>query len=59
MSEWKTGNPKKDGEYLVKYKAGHGPVKNDVDRFSVGYGKWYWHDGSVIKWAEIPEDTEE
>ena len=59
MSEWKTGNPKKDGEYLVKYKTGYGTVKNDVDCFSVGYGKWYWHDDSVIKWTEIPEDTEE
>lgn len=59
MSVWKTGKPEKDGEYIVKYKAGYGPVKNDVDRFSVEYGKWYWHDESVIKWTEIPEDKPE
>lgn len=59
MSAWKTGVPEKDGEYLVKYRTGYGAVKNDVDNYSVSYGKWYWHDETVVKWAEIPKDEEE
>lgn len=59
MSAWKTGTPTESGYYLVKYaRLGKGP-KFDVDQYNARTGNWYWFQGRVIKWTEIPEDNEE
>ena len=58
MSVWKTGKPTETGEYIVKVRS-CGMVKNEVDYYSDYMKTWRWYPDRVIKWTEIPEDTEE
>lgn len=54
--KWHTGDPPRDGEYLIKYDANEfGGAGTDVDYYEKD--AWGWTVGAVnLRWCEIPEE---